>query len=153
MDALRIWGIAVSASLMAVALLLGYGPNAPADAQPHAQTRFQVAQAPARAEPIVFLVRFTGSGPIARSQRMAARGQIADAQHQLQTELRRQDAFRGLCFDHFTVGAAEVVLRTCAAIVASEREREQQRWLARLRAIHAVSYVDVNATAAPSRSG
>ena len=153
MDALRIWGIAVSGSLMAVALLLWLGPNAPADAQPHAQTRLQVAQAPARAEPIVLLVRFTGSGPIARAQRMAARGQIAEAQRQLQTELRRQDAFRGLCLDHFTVGAAEVVLRTCAAIVPSERQHQQQRWLAQLRAMRAVSYVDVNATAAPSRSG
>jgi hypothetical protein len=60
--------------------------------------------------------------------------------------LRRQSDFAGLCFDRFTVGAAEVVLRTCTAIVASERANVQQSWLTRLRAMAGVAYVDANAS-------
>jgi hypothetical protein len=151
-NALRTLGIAVSASLIAAALVIAAQPPSPARAQsPHT---VQLAQAPpVQASPISFLVRFTGSGPIARAQRLAARGQSAEAQRQLQVQLRRQDAFAGLCFDHFTVGAAEVVLRTCAAIVPSERNAVQQRWLAQLRGMRAVAYVDVNATATQGRAG
>ena len=150
-NALRTWGIAVSAALMAGALAIAWQPAPQAQAQ---QGAFDIAQAgPTQAAPIAFLVRFTGSGPIARAQRQAARGNVAEAQRQLEIQLRRQDAFRGLCFDRFTTGAAEVVLRTCAAIVPSERANVQQRWLNQLRGMRAVAYVDVNTTAAPARSG
>jgi hypothetical protein len=150
-NALRTWGIAVSAALMAGALAIALQPAPQAQAELGA---FETAQAaPAQAAPIAFLVRFTGSGPIARAQRQAARGQTAEARRQLEIQLRRQAAFRGLCFDRFTAGAAEVVLRTCAAIVPSERANVQQRWLTQLRSMRAVAYVDVNTTAAPSRAG
>jgi hypothetical protein len=152
LNALRTLGIAVSASLIAAALVVAAQPPSPARAQ--SSNAFDVAQAaPAQASPISFLVRFTGSGPIARAQRQAARGQTAEAQRQLQIQLRRQPAFNGLCFDRFTVGAAEVVLRTCAAIVPSERDAVQQRWLTQLRSMRAVAYVDVNTTATPGRTG
>jgi hypothetical protein len=148
--ALRISGIVVSFALMAGALAVAHWPQTPAGAS--AQT-FEIAQAPAQAAPISFLVRFTGSGPIARAQRQAARGETAEAQRQIQIQLRRQQDFNGLCFERFTAGAAEVVLRTCAAIVPSERAAMQDRWLARLRAMRAVAYVDVNTTASPGRTG
>jgi hypothetical protein len=153
-NALRTWGIAVSAALMAAALAIAAQPPAPAEAQ--SAGAFEVAQAattPAQAAPISFLVRFTGSGPIARAQRLAAQGQTTEAQRQVQVQLRRQTDFHGLCFDRFTAGAAEVVLRTCAAIVPRERNTVQQRWLTQLRAMRAVAYVDVNTTAAPGRTG
>jgi hypothetical protein len=53
-----------------------------------------------------------------------------------------------LCFERFTAGAAEVVLRSCNPIGALE----QQQWVARLRAMRAVAYADVNATAAQERA-
>jgi hypothetical protein len=152
-NALRTSGIIVSGALIAAALAISLQPAPRAEAQPADAQRIELAQTQQRAAPIAFIIRFTGSGPIARAQRQAARGQTAEAQRQLQIQLRRQPAFHGLCFDHFTVGAAEVVLRTCAAIVPSERNAVQQRWLTQLRGMRAVAYVDVNTTVTQGRTG
>jgi hypothetical protein len=152
-NALRIWGIAVSGALLAIALVVALQPAPQAQAQSTAAQSVEIAQAPARAAPISFVVRFTGSGPIARAQRQAAGGSAADAQRQIQAQLRRQTNFNGLCFDRFTAGAAEVVLRTCAAIVPSERAAMERRWLARLRSMGSVAYVDINTTASQGRTG
>jgi hypothetical protein len=150
-NALRTWGVVVSLALMAGALALSIQEPAPARAAP--QSEFAIAQAPTDAAPLAFLVRFRGSGPIARAQGLAARGEAARAQQQVEAQLRRQRAFRGLCFDRFTAGAAEIVLRTCAAVPANERAAVQERWLARLQAMRAVAYADANATATPERAG
>ncbi|MGH6952074.1 MAG: hypothetical protein ACREH4_14520 [Vitreimonas sp.] len=152
-NALRIWGIAVSGGLIAVALVVALQPAPQAEAQSTSALSFEIAQAPAQAAPISFLVRFAGSGPIARAQRQAAGGNAAEAQREIQSQLRRQEDFSGLCFDRFTAGAAEVVLRTCAAIVPSQRAAMESRWLARLRAMRAVAYVDLNTTAGQGRTG
>jgi len=154
LQALRGWGVVVSGAMMAAALVVAVQPAA----QPQARTQapeqtFEAAQAQPHAAPIAFLVRFQGGGPIARAQALAQRGQQDAAQRQIEVQLRRQRAFAGLCFDRFTVGAAEIVLRTCAAIVASERESVQQRWLVRLRSMRAVAYVDANVTASRSAPG
>lgn len=151
-NALRTWGIAVSASLIAGALAVAAFARDRAPQPPAGQGVFELAQAPTTAAPLSFLVRFQGSGPIARAQALAVRGGATQAQVQMQAQLRRQSAFQGLCFDRFTVGAAEVVLRTCAAIVPSERAALQARWLARLRDMRAVAYADVNTTAAQERA-
>jgi hypothetical protein len=150
-NALRLWGMAVTGALMAVLIVVALQPERAAQAEP--QAVFEIAQAPAQAAPVAFLVRFQGSGPIARSQAQAARGQMQAAQRQVELQLERQSAFAGLCFDRFTVGGAEIVLVTCQAIVASERARVQQQWLARLQAMRAVDYVDANATATQGRAG
>lgn len=153
LQTLRGWGIAVSGAMMAAALVVAVQPaQSPAQAAAP-EAAFDVAQPQPHAAPIAFLVRFQGNGPIARAQMLAQRGQLEAAQRQVEIQLRRQRDFAGLCFDHFTVGGAEIVLRTCAAIVASEREAVQQRWLARLRAMRAVAYVDVNVTASRSAPG
>jgi hypothetical protein len=149
--ALRMWGMAVTGALMAVLIVVALQPERPAQAQ--SQNVFEVAQAPAQAAPVAFLVRFQGSGPIARSQAQAAGGQTQAAQRQVELQLQRQSAFAGLCFDRFTVGGAEIVLVTCQAIVASERASVQQQWLARLQAMRAVDYVDANANATQGRAG
>ncbi len=153
LNALRIWGIAISASLLAGSLAVATFAREPAP-QDAAQGVFEIAQAaPATsAGPLSFLVRFRGTGPIARAQALAARGRTDEAQAQIEAQLRRQASFRGLCFDRFTVGAAEVVLRTCAAIVPSERAAVQARWLAQLRDMRGVAYADVNATASQQRA-
>ena len=89
-NALRTWGIAVSGALMAGALALAAQPS------PQAQARqvlepggFEIAQAPTQAAPVAFLVRFQGSGPIARAQASAARGQTDLAGHAVEAQLRR----------------------------------------------------------------
>lgn len=155
-QALRAWGVVASAALIAAALLFA-APPAPQAARaqdaPPPDAAFEIAQAPASAEPLAFIVRFRGQGPIARAQLRAARGQTGPAQREVEAQLRRQAAFSGLCFDRFTVGGAEIVLRTCSAVAANERAAAQQRWVARLRAMRAVEYVDPNAVASPGRSG
>ena len=149
-NALRFSGIAVSGALMAAALMVAFQPQTHAEAQPQAAGEF--AQAQTDAAPIGFIVRFRGAGPIARSQAQAARGEVAPAQRQVEAQLQRQTAFAGLCFDRFTVGGAEIVLRTCEAVAASERNAVQQSWGARLRAMRAVEYVDANATVTQNRA-
>ena len=149
-NALRVWGIAVSGALMVGALAIALQPEATAQAQ---RAAARIAQGDTRAAaPVGFIVRFRGPGPIARAQAQAARGQTVQAQRQVELQLQRQSAFGGLCFDRFTVGGAEMVLRTCETVAASERASVQQRWGARLRAMRAVEYVDVNATVTQERA-
>jgi hypothetical protein len=147
-SALRVWGIAVSGVLMAAAIAVAAQPER---APVTTIGAFETAQA--QAEPVAFIVRFRGAGPIARSQGQAARGETQAAQRQVEIQLVRQTDFAGLCFDRFTVGGAEIVLRTCDPIAASERAGVQQRWLTRLRAMRSVEYVDANATASRTAPG
>lgn len=149
-NALRNWGMAFTGALMIGALVVAFQPQSHAEAQP--QAAVELAQAPANAAPVGFIVRFRGTGPIARSQAQAARGQITQAQRQVEIQLQRQTAFTGLCFDRFTVGGAEIVLRTCETVAASERASVQQSWGARLRAMRSVEYVDANATVTQQRA-
>mgnify|MGYP007122184261 CR=1 FL=1 len=72
---------------------------------------------------------------------------------EVSAQLARQVSLRGLCFDRFTVGAAEIVLRSCEPIAANERAAYQQQWVARLQRMRAVDYVDANATVSPERAG
>ncbi|MEZ5957111.1 MAG: hypothetical protein R3C27_07890 [Hyphomonadaceae bacterium] len=148
-NALRISGIVVTGALMAVALFVAALPQTHAEAQAHAAAA--LAQAETSTASVGFIVRFRGTGPIARAQAMAASGQLQQAQRQVEFQLQRQRAFAGLCFDRFTVGGAEIVLRTCEAVAASERTSVQQRWGARLQAMRAVEYVDANATVTQNR--
>ena len=149
-NALRSWGIGTSGAVMAVSLALALQP-APS-AQAAAQAAYEVAQA-APAAPVAVLVRFRGAGPIARAQARAARGETAQAQREVVAQLQRQTAFAGLCFDRFTVGGAEIVLRTCDPVAANESVSVQQGWLSRLRAMRAVEYADANTTATQGRAG
>ena len=131
-NALRTWGIAVSGALMVGALALAAQPSPPAEARQVLEPGgFEIAQAPAQAAPVAFLVRFQGAGPIAQAQARAARGQVQVAQRTVEAQLRRQTAFAGLCFDRFTVGGAEIVLRSCEAVAGPERAASQARWVAR----------------------
>jgi uncharacterized protein YfaQ (DUF2300 family) len=149
LNAMRLWGIGASGTVIAVALMLALQPAPPAQAAP--QNAFEVAQA--QADPVAFLVRFRGNGPIASAQARAVRGQTEEAQRAIEVQLRRQNSFAGLCFDRFTLGASEVVLRTCDAIAASERAAVQARWLQRLQAMRAVAFADANTTASQGRAG
>jgi hypothetical protein len=153
-NALRTWGIAMSGALMVGALALAAQPSRPAEARQVLEPGgFEIAQAPAQSAPVAFLVRFQGSGPIARAQARAARGQVQGAQRVVETQLRRQSALSGLCFDRFTVGAAEIVLRSCAPVAGNERAGYTARWLDRLQAMRAVAYADANASVSPERAG
>lgn len=150
-NAIRAWGIAASGAVMAVALAI----SLQAPPAPQAEAK-QLADAAATqdADPaeVSFVVRFQGSGPIARAQARAARGDVDRAAREVEVQLGRQRAFAGLCFDRFTAGGAEIVLRTCAPVVARDSAAVQRTWLTRLRAMRAVAYADANVTAAPGRA-
>lgn len=164
---LRSWGIAVSAAAIAGALALAHMNANAASANEDRLTplreaptdgAFQLAQAqiaqsegPSAGE-VAFIVRFRGSGPLAQAQAQAARGREAQARRAARAALPRQRAFEGLCFDRYTVGGAETVLRACAPVPAAERAQFQQRWLSRLRAMRAVAYVDANTGGAQART-
>lgn len=143
---LRFWGIVVGAALIAIALwIAALGPES-APARATANDTAEVAQAEV-APPLSFLVRFRGSGPIARAQADAARGRSAAAARRIEAELHRQRDLAGLCFDRFTAGAVEVVLVTCDPVPVGERDAVAARWLSRLHGMRAVAYADLNATA------
>lgn len=150
-SAMRTWGMAVSAAMLFAALIVAFQPGTRAVAQQQPAAA-QTAQADPRAGAVGFIVRFRGDGPIARAQAQAAQGEHGSAQRQIEVQLQRQPWFEGLCFDRFTVGGAEVVLRTCESVAANERAAVQQRWGARLRAMRAVEYVDANATVTQERA-
>lgn len=169
--ALRMWGIIAGTVVLAGSLLIGFGGREPAPTpqapppvvstpQPEApapqgvfepaaaQTPPPAAAAPVQGEPLSFLVRFRGSGPLAQAQNLAERGRTSQANAAARRALSRQASFSGLCLDRFTVGGAEMVLRTCAPVARAERQRTSDRWLAQLRRMPGVAYADVNASAA-----
>lgn len=147
-NTLRTWGLAVSGALIAACLAISFHAPIPRAAA----SDVRLAQAPAAA-PVSFLVRFEGGGPIARAQAQAGRGDTRNAQSAIEAQLQRQRGLAGLCFDRFTAGAAEVVLRSCEAVAGAQRAAVEQSWLARLRAMRGVAYADVNTVAAPARAG
>lgn len=154
-NALRNWGIAASAALMVAALAVAaMGPEPlPAQALTPIESLYEMAQAePSAPTPVGFIVRFRGQGPIARAQALAGRGREAQAGRQVSDQLERQSAFSGLCFDRFTVGGAEIVLRSCRVIAPGERAAFQTRWLARLNAMPAVEYADANTAVSQERA-
>jgi hypothetical protein len=106
------------------------------------------APAPATA-PLSFIVRFDEGTPLARAQNLAASGRDVEARRAAENALRRDRAMRGLCFDRFTVGGAEIVLKPCQLIVASRQDAERQRLLDALRAAPGVTYAESNAILNP----
>lgn len=120
---------AATAGALAIALMGG---------APH--TRASIAESPSSdaASSVSFLVRFQGPGPIAR----AARAGDASAERVIATQLQRQNELNGLCFGGFA-GNAEIILRSCDAVAASERETSERTWLQRLRAMRGVAYAEI----------
>lgn len=122
-------GAAAMAGALAIALMSREAPQAPAASAPQTQDE---------GESLSFLVRFQGEGPIAR----AARAGDAHAEQVIAAQLERQIDLAGLCFGGFG-GRAEIILRTCDAVSAGDRESLEQRWLRRLRSMRGVAYAAV----------
>lgn len=105
-----------------------------------------LAAVPARARPS-FVVRFVDPHPLARAQAIAASGRVAEGRRAAIAAINGQANLRGLCFDRFTVGAAEIVLAACQPVEGPDAYRA--RWLRRLNAMRGVEYAEANAVAQP----
>ena len=64
--------------------------------------------------------------------------------------LRDDASLRGLCFERFTVGGAEIVLNVCAPSPWEEPAVTQRRWLEQLGLTPGVAYVERNLVAQTS---
>ena len=144
-------GAATLAGALAVATFAG-DPQAPAPAQAPVTARPLPPAPVAEPTPASFLVRFQGSGPLGRAQRLAEQGEEAEARAAAEAALASDGSLRGLCFHRFTVGGAEMVLRVCDGVTEADRAQTSAEWLARLRDMDAVAYADMNAVASPTQS-
>jgi hypothetical protein len=129
MMATRVWGLTLSAALLAGAIVVA--ATAPERAAGHAEASaaspaLQAAPSPA---PVAtsLVVRFRGRGPLARAARMRQA-------HRVVQQLGRQRALRGLCFSRFE--GAGLVLHACGSAALGE-------WPRRLRAMRSVASVDL----------
>lgn len=173
--ALRTWGLVASAAALASALTIAAlgscedrsaGTSAPppiasGDASPTVTPRIdepvaepsaaeappqKLATAPVRGRPS-FIVRFQDPHPLARAQQIAGEGRIEEARRAAEAGLRGRADMRGLCFERFTLGGAEIVLVSCNSV--SNTDSFQRRWVGRLNAMRGVDYAEANAIARP----
>ncbi len=126
-NALRTWGLAVSAAAMAGALAIALIDSAPQRSGP---SDF----APTAEDASAIIVRFQGDGPIARAVR-------AHDEQAVAAQLGRQTDLAGLCFGSFVEGT-DVMLSPCDPAAL-----DIQSLLRRLRAMRSVAYAEV--TTAP----
>jgi len=95
------------------------------------------------------LVRFEAPHPMARAQALEAEGRHAEAVESARQTIRTRRDLRGLCYDRFTNGGAEIVLRACSAVPHAQRARFQETWSQRLNAAAGVDYAEPNYTLYP----
>jgi hypothetical protein len=98
-------------------------------------------------EPISYVVNFRPSHALGRAQVLQNAGRYDEAEHLVAATLRDNASLRGLCFERFTVGGAEIVLNVCAPSPWEERAVTQRRWLEQLGLTTGVAYVERNLTA------
>ncbi|MET0182054.1 MAG: hypothetical protein ABW199_04120 [Caulobacterales bacterium] len=94
-----------------------------------------------------FIVRFEPPHPLARAQEIAAQGRMEEAVRTANAALRSRADMRGLCFERFTLGAAEIVVAACNGV--TNADVFQRRWITRLNAMRGVAYAEANAIAQP----
>jgi hypothetical protein len=173
--AVRLWGLVVGGGAIAAALGVAtltersdpLAPSAPSKmtgappvaAPPSPPPPVPDAKAiPASGEepksggaPMTFVVAFEEGHPLRRAQALEAQGRHAAAVRAANEALRAQRELRGLCYDRFTVGGAEIVLRLCTPPADAERAAVQRRWAARLAAMDGVAYAEPNVIAQPEQ--
>jgi len=126
-------------------------PTAPAPTPPAGEPVFDAAAAAEPPPPdfVGFIVRFETRHPLARAQALAAEGQLEEGRRVAEQVLRRERALRGLCFNRFTLGGAEIVLSPCVAPTSAERDAVRRDWVRRLAETDGVTYAEPNSILAP----
>lgn len=146
--AVRTWGMAASGTAIVGALALA---SFDFDARPSAAKAPSTLADPsgAAAAPISFVVHFEGEHPLVQAQELAARGDLARAEAEAQRVIRGSSELRGLCFDRFTIGGAEIVLRACDPLSPEAAAEFQRAWVTRLQGMSGVDYAEANLILGP----
>jgi hypothetical protein len=134
------WWLGVVAALALVACGQSDVPPAPAALADVAQTQ------PAAAR-MSFIVNFRSSHALGQAQSLHQAGQREEAARLAAVTLRDDQALRGLCFENFTLGGAEIVLKVCTPSPWEDGLVTQQRWLEQLGNTPGVAYVELNLVA------
>jgi hypothetical protein len=92
-----------------------------------------------------FLIRFEAPHPIARAHGLAERQRMSAARSAVLAGLRQRHELDGLCFDSFTVGGAEIVLRACSDV--ADPAAFERRWVRRLQRMQGIDYAEANSRA------
>jgi hypothetical protein len=151
---LRNWGMALGGGAIAVAAgIAGLGGQHRA-ADPATEPAGVTAPAtagptnagPNTAGPVTFIVRFKESHPLGAAQALAAAGRQEKAAAAAKAALASAPDLQGLCFERFTMGGVETVLRLCTLPDGAARTAASASWLAQLRASDQVEYADANVT-------
>jgi hypothetical protein len=101
-------------------------------------------------EPVSYLVNFRPSHALGRAQALQSAGRYEEAELLVAVTLLDDASLRGLCFERFTVGGAEIVLNVCAPSPWEERAVTQRQWLEQLGVTPGVAYVERNLVAQTS---
>jgi hypothetical protein len=96
---------------------------------------------------VSFIVNFRSSHALGRAQALQNAGRFDEAAQLVAATLRDDTALRGLCFERFTLGGAELVLKVCAPSSLEESFETQRRWLEQLDGTPGVDYVERNLVA------
>jgi hypothetical protein len=95
-----------------------------------------------------FIVRFKAPHPIARAQALDAAGRCEEAERLARETLAARADLAGLCFDRFTIGGAEIVLKSCTPLAQTDLAAFELAWVARFAAMDGVEYAEPNRLAA-----
>ena len=146
----RIHGAAIALSrAVLAACIIGMAACVPA-ASPQAPViadEAQPAQAVTAPAGMSFIVNFRASHALGQAQSLQGAGRYDEAEQLVGVTLHDDAAFRGLCFERFTLGGAEIVLNVCAPSPWEEPLVTQRRWLEQLGATPGVVYVERNLVA------
>jgi hypothetical protein len=135
-------GVSAAFVLTMVACAEANAPPAPAALPETAR-----AQPDAALSRMSFIVSFRASHALGRAQSLHHAGQREEAARLADMTLRDDHALRGLCFEGFTLGGAETVLKVCAPSPWEDALVTQRRWLEQLGNTPGVAYVELNLVA------
>lgn len=102
------------------------------------------ANEPQVRDDVTFLVRFVSDHPLGRAQTLHARRKPAEAERLARAALRQERDLRGLCFERFTLGGAEIVLAPCTAPAPHRLRATQAFWMERFADMAGVEYAEPN---------
>jgi hypothetical protein len=114
---------------------------------PADRTASAANQAPRTASSLI--VAFTGEHPLARAQALETEGRHAEAAAAAQAALASDPQLADLCFDRFTLGGAEIVLRPCAPLAGAARAQFVRDRAHALAALPGIAYAEPNLVAEP----